>query len=349
MRIEYLLALLGAALGSMALLCALWIGRASGMLSFFSADAVFPAGAAFESVEDLRRVIAERDERDNRDGGDVSLRSILIPNPADLIIFELKPGLNIKFQSVPLRTNSFGLRGPEVEVRKPAGVYRIALLGDSFAFGWGVEEHNSFARVVERELNRMLAGSKRVELMNFAVPGYSTFQEVALFEEKGLKFDPDAVLVYVIENDFGLPFFIKNLQGEEGLVPAAEFHKVKADELSAEQQTKRSAILYALEANRALVRLSQVAKQEGMRMFVSINPNQHYKRVKDRLWALRSKRREQAAINFIPLRREYLARLEQKIVPEESLRLVGDPHPGPGGHQIVGTLLAERLFPFVQK
>ena len=38
---------------------------------------------------------------------------------------------------VPIRTNSLGLRSPEVEYDKPAGTTRILVLGDSVAFGWG--------------------------------------------------------------------------------------------------------------------------------------------------------------------------------------------------------------------
>src|ERR1043166_2637878 len=44
----------------------------------------------------------------------------------------MRPGYN----NPATHTNSFGLRSPEVAVPKPAGTFRILLLGDSFTFGF---------------------------------------------------------------------------------------------------------------------------------------------------------------------------------------------------------------------
>ena len=45
---------------------------------------------------------------------------------------------------VTVRTNGLGLRGAPASAEKPAGVYRVLVLGDSFAFGFGVRTRRPF-------------------------------------------------------------------------------------------------------------------------------------------------------------------------------------------------------------
>src|SRR5215831_18680771 len=48
--------------------------------------------------------------------------------------FELRPG-GLARGEVEYRVNELGLRGPETTLEKPPGVRRVAVLGDSIAFG----------------------------------------------------------------------------------------------------------------------------------------------------------------------------------------------------------------------
>jgi hypothetical protein len=91
--------------------------------------------------------------------------------------------------------NSRGQRGPERELAKPKGVLRVVLLGDSTAWGWGVGDEQTWPRLVERELGAS------VEIVNLAVPGYGTDQELWALERDGLQFQPDLVLVALVHND----------------------------------------------------------------------------------------------------------------------------------------------------
>ncbi|MCB0333512.1 MAG: SGNH/GDSL hydrolase family protein, partial [Bdellovibrionales bacterium] len=165
-----------------------------------------PEGAQFESVEEFQRAMLKHDERDTKENGSVSLRSIITPHPSDEIMYDLLPNLHVDFQGVPVRTNSCGMRGKEISTIKPERTYRVAFLGDSFTFGWGVNEEEAFPWIVEKILQEHASEGVNVEIINMGVPGYSTFQQVALFEEKGLDFAPDAVVLYFVDNDFGLPF-----------------------------------------------------------------------------------------------------------------------------------------------
>src|SRR5262245_7988462 len=47
---------------------------------------------------------------------------------------------------VTFQINSLGLRGPETSANKAEGTFRILCLGDSFTFGAGVREEDTFAR-----------------------------------------------------------------------------------------------------------------------------------------------------------------------------------------------------------
>lgn len=97
-----------------------------------------------------------------------------------------------------LRTNSLGGRGPEVAAQAPAGTLRVVALGDSFTFGQGVEEEDTWPMVAGAT---MVAGGRPVEVLDFGVPGHGTPQSVALLERRLLPLEPDVVLLAVFAND----------------------------------------------------------------------------------------------------------------------------------------------------
>lgn len=97
--------------------------------------------------------------------------------------------------SYEVTLNERGERGPLRPYAKPAGVKRVVVLGDSTSWGWGVDDEAMWTRLIERELG------SRVELINLAVPGYGTDQELWVFEAQGRKYEPDLVLLGFVHND----------------------------------------------------------------------------------------------------------------------------------------------------
>lgn len=142
-----------------------------------------------------------------------SLRGLVQSSPVDEIVYELKPGLRGTFQERQVSTSSYGLRGPERPPDKAPGTFRIAGLGDSFMFGWGVADGETYVELLERRLNAAAGPGRRFEVLNFAVPGYNTALEVATFEHRALRFEPDLVLVHFIGNDLALPHFLRPPRG----------------------------------------------------------------------------------------------------------------------------------------
>ncbi|MCK5710129.1 MAG: SGNH/GDSL hydrolase family protein [Deltaproteobacteria bacterium] len=107
-----------------------------------------------------------------------------------------KPNKSMELMNVMVDINSDGHRDIEYPVAK-GDEYRIIVLGDSLTFGWGVEEEETFATILEEDMNSVYP----TEIINFGTGNYNTEQEVNLFIEKGLKYDPDKVVLFYFIND----------------------------------------------------------------------------------------------------------------------------------------------------
>lgn len=297
-----------------------------------------PRGTEFNSIDDVRRAMMAPSKvaggSSSPETGNISLRAIVQPHPRDSIIYTLQPNLDLNFVRARVVTNSCGMRSPERPVAKPRGAYRIALLGDSFAFGWGVEQNETFAQKLENNLNAISKGSPRFEVLNFGVPGYSTFQEVALFEELGLDFQPDAVLVYFVQNDFGMPFFIRDVSGSGGILSSLKFVELGQKLFAPDALNKQIANL-GLDPNRAMARLAELTAQHGFKTYLTINPRKSWRSDLSRLPSLKKR----PGIQFIPLRDGLLEYIKRNNIPEKDLTLKFDPHPSVLRHNILGALL----------
>lgn len=114
----------------------------------------------------------------------------------------LTPGFSARFRGedfdILVEANPEGLRdrtfGP-----KAAGTFRILGLGDSFAFGWGVENDESLFKVLERRLNQ--SGSATYEVINAGIPGFGTYEALELLKSVGLRYQPDLVILAFYEGN----------------------------------------------------------------------------------------------------------------------------------------------------
>lgn len=118
----------------------------------------------------------------------------------------LRPGFSERHRgyqneyNVLLSINSLGLRDREFEKYPPAGSERILLLGDSFAYGYGVEASETFPKQWEQKLNSQ--GLRAVEVVNAGVPSYDLWQEVKLARRLIPKLHPDRmVIAFFMGND----------------------------------------------------------------------------------------------------------------------------------------------------
>lgn len=87
-----------------------------------------------------------------------------------------------------------GLRGPDHPYEKPPGTRRIVVVGDSFAWGFGVEWADGFPARLEASL-------PDTEVIDGAVSGYSTDQSLIWLRREGLRYEPDTVVYVLSGND----------------------------------------------------------------------------------------------------------------------------------------------------
>lgn len=96
------------------------------------------------------------------------------------------------------RINAMGWRDHERQREKPSGVYRVAVLGDSFLEAFQVELDSTFLSIAERWLNPRRPANvpgRRYELMNFGRSGMTQAEELIVLEQDALPCHPDRVLL----------------------------------------------------------------------------------------------------------------------------------------------------------
>jgi GDSL-like Lipase/Acylhydrolase family len=96
--------------------------------------------------------------------------------------------------------NSMGYRGPVVSVEKPAGTYRIVLLGGSTTFGYGVNDDETIDAHMRRLLPARFPGAC-FEVVNLALGGYDSYQDYERMRVDGTRLAPDLVIVNSGIND----------------------------------------------------------------------------------------------------------------------------------------------------
>lgn len=109
-----------------------------------------------------------------------------------LLGWRLKPNASTMNEawefSHEIRTNSRGFRDDETPLDRRPGTRRVLLVGDSYGMGDGVPRGALFADRLEKLLDD-------TEVVNLCVQGYSTDQEMLLYQREGVQYKPDAVLL----------------------------------------------------------------------------------------------------------------------------------------------------------
>lgn len=169
---------------------------------------------------------------------------------------------------VKYATNGFGHRGTPVATAKQPGERRYAYLGDSFTFGMGVNDAETFTEI--------LASRGTAQHLNFGVPGYSTDQEVLYLEEKVARFQPDVVVLmvylandlidnlgpYPLQVDFAKPYFALD-NGSLAIRNTPVPREPKPAVLRS--RSFSSVVLKGVEAKQSLLARSEILRRLGYR------------------------------------------------------------------------------------
>ena len=94
--------------------------------------------------------------------------------------------------------DSLGFRGPNFTREKPAGQWRIVMLGDSYVYGDFVDDHQTFPFQVEARLDRACSDA----LVINAGLGGTTIVDHASMLQRALPLNPDLVILVFVVDDF---------------------------------------------------------------------------------------------------------------------------------------------------
>lgn len=152
------------------------------------------------------------------------------------------------------QSDADGFRGPERRLVKSDNTFRVLAIGDSVVQGLAVPYEQSWTRKLEEKLGKLMP-TKRVEVINAGVGGYVAWQARSRLERRGLKYQPDLVLVHVGWNDLfysSQPFW--KLGTDLTKIEKAYINRPPAAEVSAEDGALKKILTKARE-NSALVQL----------------------------------------------------------------------------------------------
>jgi lysophospholipase L1-like esterase len=165
-------------------------------------------------------------------------------NMPNMSYWHTSPDYHVRF-----RTNSHGIRSNrEIPYEKPPGVFRILGLGDSFTLGYEVDLQDTYLYQLEEDLHK--EGATNAEVVNLAVSGFGTAEELITLVNEGFKYSPDLVLV---------GYFVNDIENNV----TSNLYSLKGDSLVRESATYLPAtevrsILYSIPGYRCLAENSQL-------------------------------------------------------------------------------------------
>lgn len=141
----------------------------------------------------------------------------------------LRPGAQGVFSAegrADVSVNDAGFRDRTHPLDKPSGVYRIAVLGDSYSEAMQVPLEAAYWSLLPGKLAACgFQPGRKIEALNFGVAGYGTAQQYLLLVSTAIRYQPDLVLLQftngndvrnnsaVLEPEKSRPFFALDERG----------------------------------------------------------------------------------------------------------------------------------------
>lgn len=142
---------------------------------------------------------------------------LIQPDEAAGYIFEPNQTLH-RFGGL-VRIDSHGMRSDPLPPSKPAGTFRLLLVGDSYTYGTtDVDQSRIFAELLHKELPSII--DKPVEVLNASTGGWAIGNEVGFVRSRGL-FNADLVLLVLNPGDQTQPF---EPYRPDGMSPTIDHH-----------------------------------------------------------------------------------------------------------------------------
>ncbi len=116
----------------------------------------------------------------------------------------MRPSMNFTHTSVDgefhFHTNSQGFRNQEeIPYQKSKGEVRVLVLGDSHTFGYEVNQQETYSAVAQELLRK---NGWNATVINAGLSGTGTAEQLVFFEQEGINYQPDYVVLGFFSNDF---------------------------------------------------------------------------------------------------------------------------------------------------
>ena len=129
-----------------------------------------------------------------------------------------QPGYEVKGANIHIKINSLGFRGDEFSRVKPAGTFRIVCLGASTTFSAEASSNEAvWTHRLQEKLRREYPG-RQIEVINAAVGGYVSDDNLRNLRHRVLALNPDLVIYYEANNEIVRD--TRELAIREGLIAA---------------------------------------------------------------------------------------------------------------------------------
>jgi hypothetical protein len=116
------------------------------------------------------------------------------------LIFWNPSNFHANYGEIRVSTNELGMRDDPVRPKQP-GEFRVAAIGDSVTFGWGVQREETWCYQLQQKLAAERASRGPARVLDTGCGGYDSQQELHLLRRLGEKLEPDVVLLLYVPND----------------------------------------------------------------------------------------------------------------------------------------------------
>jgi len=130
-----------------------------------------------------------------------------------------------EFHEKYVRYNKHGYRDYEYSLKKPEGIFRVLVLGDSQTFGHGIKDlKDTWVKKLEAKLQKE-GRNASIEVLNISGPGWNSDTYLYELFKNGFKFNPDLVILAYAHNDIPFPTSVNCNSSDRKITPSINIFK----------------------------------------------------------------------------------------------------------------------------
>lgn len=178
-----------------------------------------------------------------------------------------------------VKLNQFGYRDNDVSLIKPSDTLRIYSLGDSYTFGWYINDGNlTYPNLLEEKLK----SGGPIKVINASQPGFNLENSLDRYRTEGMLFAPDIVTLGInifdlAEKEFA-PQPNKFKIFESSRLYQLTFGNMQRDKVAqkTKRELKKASLLNSSQFKKAteiILKLNQLVLQNGGKLVLIVFPN----------------------------------------------------------------------------